>query len=413
MNARPSIPACPNPPFTEFQVGQKIEFAAQFGRQAIDQFAALSGDWNPLHVDAGYATATPFRQQVVHGMLVSSLLSRVAGMYYPGQQALLLQADHIAFHHPVLVDESLQCVAEIVAAHAVLRILVVTVHITGRYGQLKLSGQIKVRHRAPQPPPIISPNLEELMQTDLSNHVALVTGASRGIGAAIAEALGRCHAKVAVNYHTADTLAAAVSQRIEAAGGQALPVQADVTRRADVAHMVKQTRAALGPIDLFVHNATAPLENLAFAETPWELMQRDFEVHVAGAFHCLQEILPDMARNKFGRIVTMLTVIMQAPPPKGYTPYTTAKSGLLGLTRSVAAEYGRFGITANMVAPGMVNTDLTAGTDEIAKKSLALRIPAGRIANPKDVVGPVLFFLSPAVGYINGAVLDVNGGLQF
>jgi NAD(P)-dependent dehydrogenase (short-subunit alcohol dehydrogenase family) len=108
-----------------------------------------------------------------------------------------------------------------------------------------------------------------------------------------------------------------------------------------------------------------------------------------------------------------LTVTLETPPPKGYTAYVTAKSGLRGLTRCVAAEYGRFGITANMVSPGLVETDLTAHLDERAKKMTAARIPAGRIAVPADVVGPALFLLSPAAQYINGATLSVNGGLQF
>lgn len=409
----PAIPACPNPPFAEFKVGQRVEFESRFGAAEIDSFAELSGDWNPLHVDDAYAARSPFRKRVAHGMLVSSLLSRVAGMYFPGQQSLLLQVEQISFPGPVLEDEPLRCEAELIEVHAVLQILVVEAKVFGRYNKLKLTGRIKVQYRAPAKATPALPSLEELMQTDLSNHVALITGASRGIGAAIAEALGRCHAKVVLNYHTSATQAEEAAQRIINAGGEAIALKGNVTQRAEMTALIKQAQSKFGAIDLLVHNATAPLEDLAFADTPWELMLRDFEIHVGGAFHCLQEVLPGMVQKKFGRIVTILTVTLDTPPPKGYTAYVTAKSGLMGLTRSIASEYGRFGITANMVSPGMVETDLTAHLDDRAKKMVAMRIPAGRIANPADVVGPVMFLLSPATEYMNGAVLNVNGGMQF
>lgn len=409
MESARTIPECAHRSFDELKPGQRIEFEASFSEVDVNHFASLSGDWNPLHVDDAYAAQTPMRRRVAHGMLVASLLSRVAGMHFPGKQSLLLSVEHATFHNPVFVDESLRCEAELVEVHAIFRVLVVEAKVFGTYGKLKLSARLKVQYRADSQPRFTLPQLEELMKTDLSNHVALVTGASRGIGAAIAEALGQCHAKVIVNYNASKSQAEEVAHRIEQTGGKALVIKADVSQRDDVAALVK----AAGPIDLFVHNATAPLEDLAFADTPWTLMERDFDLHVGGAYNCLQELLPGMMAKKFGRIVTMLTVTLESPPPKGYASYLTAKSGLMGLTRCIAAEYARFGITANMVAPGMVETDLTAGVDERSKKMIASRIPAGRLANPGDVVGPVLFLLSPSAEYINGAILNVNGGLQF
>ena len=127
----------------------------------------------------------------------------------------------------------------------------------------------------------------------------------------------------------------------------------------------------------------------------------------------MQEVLPEMVKAHFGRIVSLLTVYLDAPPPKGVAAYVTAKSALMGLTRSVAAEFGGLGITANMVSPGMVETDLIGGLSEQAKKTASLRVPVGRLADPSDVAGPVLFLLSKGAQYINGAVLGINGGMQF
>src|SRR5712671_1704133 len=104
MNVPPTIPPCPNRPFDELRAGERINFATSFTADDVDKFAAVSGDWNPLHVDEAYATQTPFRRRVAHGMLVASLLSRVAGMYFPGRQSLLLSAEHITFHNAVFVD---------------------------------------------------------------------------------------------------------------------------------------------------------------------------------------------------------------------------------------------------------------------------------------------------------------------
>ena len=413
MSSATSIPVCPNPRFDEFQVGQKIAFETVFTGDEIEQFAKLSGDWNPLHVDAAYANRTPFRQRVVHGMLASSLFSRVAGMHFPGQQSLLLQVENVAFHGPILEDEPLRCEAELREIHKLFQILVIAVRITGRYGRLRVSGTIKVQYRQEKQATPALPQWETIMQTDLSNRVALVTGASRGIGAAIAAALGGCGAKVVVNYHTSAALADETAHRVEQAGGKAITVKANVAARDEVAALVKQATSQFGPIDLLVNNATAPVESLGFLETPWDLMERDFRIHVGGAYNCLQEVLPGMVEKKFGRIVSLLTVYLESPPPRGVGAYVTAKSALMGLTRTVAGEYGRYGIATNMVSPSVVETDLTADLDERAKKMIASRVPVGRLANPEDVVGPVLFLLSPAASYINGANFSVNGGLQF
>lgn len=411
MSRAEDIAEAPDIPFEDFRIGQRVSFDAGFSAEEAKAFARLSGDWNPLHTDAAYAERSPYRRPVVHGLLVASLLSRVAGMHFPGRQSLLLGVDKVVFHAPTHVDEPLRCEAEILDKHDIFRILTLRVRIFGAFGRLKCSAEMKVQYRPPLRTPTL--NLEELMQTDMSQHVVLITGASRGIGASLAEALGRCRARVVVNYHRSETLAGEVARRVEQNGGKALALQADVSSREQVRDMVRRAAEALGPVTMLVNNATSPVENLPFEETSWDLVKRDLDVHLGGAFHCMQEVLPGMARARFGRIVSVLTVYLRCPPPRGVSAYVAAKSALMGLTRCIATEYGAQGITANMIAPSMVETDLNAGLGEPARRAAAVRVPVGRLAEPSELLGALLLLLAPQSTYLNGALIDINGGLQF
>ena len=177
--------------------------------------------------------------------------------------------------------------------------------------------------------------------------------------------------------------------------------------------MVRRAAEALGPVTMLVNNATSPVENLPFEETSWDLVKRDLDVHLGSAFHCMQEVLPGMAKARFGRIVSVLTVYLRCPPPRGVSAYVAAKSALMGLTRCIATEYGAQGITANMIAPSMVETDLNAGLGEPARRQAAARVPVGRLAEPSELLGALLLLLAPQSTYLNGTLIDINGGMQF
>jgi acyl dehydratase len=135
-------------PFDELKPGQRVSFESSFGTAEIDRFAALSGDWNPLHMDDAHAAQTPFHQRIVHGMLVASLLSRIAGMHFLDTHSLLLGVDQVRFHNPVFVDEPLRCEAELVEIHEVFHLLTVDAKIFGRDSKLKLSARLKMQYRA-------------------------------------------------------------------------------------------------------------------------------------------------------------------------------------------------------------------------------------------------------------------------
>lgn len=248
------------------------------------------------------------------------------------------------------------------------------------------------------------------MLTDLSEKVALVTGGSRGIGRAVALSLARCGATVVVNYaRNADAAAAVVSQ-IEALGQQALAVQADVGDFEQAAKLVKTTLAEFGRIDILVNNAGITRDALLMRmqEQEWDEVLR---VNLKGVFNTCQAVSRSMMRQRAGRIINIGSVV-GLMGQAGQVNYAAAKAGLIGLTKSLARELGGRGITANVVAPGFVPTDMTDDLDQVLQDRVLALIPLGHFAQVEDIAHAVTFLASNEAAYITGVVLPVDGGLS-
>ncbi len=240
----------------------------------------------------------------------------------------------------------------------------------------------------------------------MRERTVLVTGASRGIGAAVAEAFAAAGYRVAANYNTSGEAAAQLAQRWP---GRILPVQADVADRAQVEAMFRQVEQQLGGVDILICNAGIARQEL-FTDVSVEDWQRMLDVHLTGAFHCCQCALPYMLRQKWGRIVTVSSMWGQVGA-SCEVAYSAAKAGLIGLTRALAKEEGPSGITVNCVAPGVIDTDMMAGFSAEDKAALAEETPVGSLGSPAQVAKAVLFLAGEETGYITGQVLGVNGGL--
>ena len=258
---------------------------------------------------------------------------------------------------------------------------------------------------------------ENLGTSDLlRDRVAIVTGSSRGIGAAIARALGSHGATVVVNYLQNRDAAQQVVEDVEALGGRAKAYAADVTDPQAVATMVADVTERFGPVNLLVNNALRsytfdPLTRSTAWDIPWEDYQAQFQGSVGGAYNLCRPVLPSMKAAGGGRIINLVTDLIERPSIP-YHDYTTAKMALLGFSRNLASELGPFGITVNCVAPGLVYpTDSSHATTDQQRDELEAATPLRRLATPEDVAGSVLFFASPWSGFVTGACLFVDGGL--
>ena len=251
---------------------------------------------------------------------------------------------------------------------------------------------------------------------NLRGKVVLVTGASRGIGAAISTAFAREGATVAINHLANDAAAAQTVAACVAAGGDAWAVKADVTSPSAVKDMVDAIVHEAGGIDIVVNNAFKPYafnpeQRRNFEELEWGDYQTQFDGAVGATFNVCRAVLPGMRQRARGSIVNIVTNLVEHPVVP-YHDYTTSKGALVAFSRNLASELGPLGIRVNCVAPGMVYpTQGTQGTRESFRESLMAATPLRRLASPEDVAGPVLFFASELSGFVTGQVLHVDGGL--
>ncbi len=246
---------------------------------------------------------------------------------------------------------------------------------------------------------------------DLEGRVALVTGGSRGIGRAIAVALGARGARVVVNYTADETAANETAAAVAAAGGAAVLRRFDVSDARAVDEAVKDIAATEGGLHILVNNAGIAVNGLTLGakDADWK---RSLDVNLSGAFYCTRAALRSLMKAKeTGRIIN-ITSITAETGSAGQAPYVAAKAGLIGLTKTWAREYASRGLTVNAVSPGFIETDMTAkDLPAERREELVKSIPLARIGRPEDVAAAVAFLASPAAAYITGEVLRVNGGL--
>ena len=250
----------------------------------------------------------------------------------------------------------------------------------------------------------------ELLPENLQNlkdKVALVTGASRGIGKAAALALATQGAKVVINYARSSDAAEATVQEINTAGGEAIALQADVSQSADVDNLIKQTLDKFGRIDVLVNNAGITKDTLLLRMKP-EQWQAVIDLNLTGVFLCTKAVSKTMLKQRSGRIINIASVAGQMGNP-GQANYSAAKAGVIGFTKTVAKELANRGVTVNAVAPGFIETDMT---HELKSDDIIKFIPLGRYGKPEEVAGTIRFLAAdPAAAYITGQVFNVDGGM--
>ena len=244
---------------------------------------------------------------------------------------------------------------------------------------------------------------------DLSGKVALVTGASRGIGSVVAIRLAQAGAKVGVNFHASSELATAVVDKINEAGGEAFLVGGDVSQEDKAEAVIKQLVEHFGSIDILVNNAGINIDQLLI-----RMKTEDFDsvmnINLRAAFLCTRFAMTHMIRQRSGRVINMSSVVGLSGNP-GQANYAAAKAGLVGLTKAVAREVASRNVTVNALAPGYIVTSMVEEIPEDKQDQILARIPMGRFGTPEDVAEAVVFLSSDGASYITGQVLTIDGGM--
>lgn len=243
----------------------------------------------------------------------------------------------------------------------------------------------------------------------MNNRIAFVSGASRGIGRACALALSASGARVALAARNVEKLEE-VAHEIRAQGGEAYVVAIDLASQASIKEAFAKVAAEFGPVHILVNNAAVTKDNLALRMKPedWESV---LQTNLTGSFYAIQAVLSGMMRERWGRIINISSVVAEMGNA-GQANYCASKAGLIGLTKSLAREMASRNITVNAIAPGFVETDMTAVLPDKVKESLLSGIPLQRFGKPEDIAAAVCFLASDGAAYITGHVLDVNGGLH-
>lgn len=247
------------------------------------------------------------------------------------------------------------------------------------------------------------------MCIDLQGKVALITGASRGIGAAIARSLADHDAAVVINYLQSADKAHALKHSITEAGGRAITVQADVRDRDAVDKMVDQAEKELGPIDILVNNANIDFPMQPFDEMAWPDIEAKLTGEIGAMVHCCQAVIPGMKQKKYGKII-LVSSTLSREPGYGFAAHCAAKAAMDSLARTMAQELGPAGIYVNLVGPGLTRTDATAGLPSEVFTHTAEHVPLLRVAEPEDIASVVVFLASEMSDYITGQYIPVNGG---
>lgn len=389
--------------FDNLFIGERAEITHIVTEKDVDAFAGLTGDDNKLHMEDAFAKQTSFGKRVVHGMLSASFISTIIGTKLPGDGALWY-SQTIEFLLPVRIGDQIRVVAEIRSKNERTQTIELQTDIFNQHHQIVITGTAKVK--------IVEPVVKstEPERPVERNNVAVVIGATGGIGHATCRALAKKGFKIAVHYHSNSEKAQVIKSELEELGAIACIFKADIGQADQVNEIFVQIARKLGPVGTLVNCSTIAVPAISLENTNWQNIQDHLDIAVKGMFNLFSSVLPVMSANGFGRIVAISTQAIEMTPPKGWIGYVTAKSALSGLCKSMAVELAALKITVNMVSPGMTETDLIADMPEKAKLIAASKSPIKRLATPEDIASAICFLVSEDSSFITGETLRVNGG---
>lgn len=244
----------------------------------------------------------------------------------------------------------------------------------------------------------------------LKDKVILITGSSRGIGAATAQLLARNGATVIINYNKNTEKARSILRQVKGFSPSSVAIKADVSKKSEVQKMFNRISKDFKKIDVVVNNASAPIRYRSFSDTRWKDFQNHLKVCLCGPLNVIQGVLPFMMQNNKGKIINILSSCTMSSPPAKLIDYVSGKYALLGFSKSLAVELGPYGITVNCISPGITETDMVSYLPKKLKEIIAYQTPLKRLAQPMDIAGVITLLCSDVSDYITGANIPVCGG---
>lgn len=388
--------------YDEINIGDKETLSHTITKTDIEKFVQLTGDDNRLHVDEKFAGQTQFKKPVVHGMLGASFISTIIGTKLPGDGALWF-SQSLEFLLPVRIGDALTVVAEVIKKNDKEKVIELKTEIYNQNRQIVTKGIAKVKVIEIE----VLPAEDE--QKEVDPKTALVIGGTGGIGKATCIQLAKDGFNVIIHYNKNKSLAEEIKVEVEKHKQKALIVCADILNDADIKEMITKSIRAFDKIDVVANCAATVIPNIKFQDLVWTDFLQQIELNIKSIFNIIQAVAPGMIKNGHGKIINIGSLSAEKPNAD-WSHYITAKSALIGLTKSLAFELAPNGIRINMVTPSLVKTELTIGIPEKIKLLTAAQTPLRRLALTTDVAGVISFLASDKSDFITGENIRVNGG---
>lgn len=388
--------------YSEINVGDKETLSHTITKTDIEKFVQLTGDDNRLHVDEKFASKTQFKKPVVHGMLGASFISTIIGTKLPGDGALWF-SQSLEFLLPVRIGDALTVTAEVIKKNDKEQIIELKTEIHNQNRQIVTKGIAKVK--------VIETEVAQLEveQKEDGPKTALVIGGTGGIGKATCIQLAKDGFNVIIHYNKNKVLAEEIKLEVEKHKQKAIIVSADILNDADIKDLISKGMRAFTKIDVVANCAATVIPNIKFQDLVWNDFLQQIELNIKSTFNIIQAVVPEMIKNGYGKIINIGSLSAEKPNAD-WSHYITAKSALIGLTKSLAFELAPKGIRINMVTPSLVNTELTADIPEKIKLLTAAQTPLRKLALAEDVAGVISFLASGKSDFLAGENIRVNGG---
>jgi 3-oxoacyl-[acyl-carrier protein] reductase len=399
-----------------YAVGDKHQESFVISEEVVAKFAEFSQDYNPMHMDRDFAKSHGYARRVAHGIIQLSYISKVIGMDFPGKGAMWMNQT-VDWLSPVFINDEIDVVLTIKEYSESANLLTLSTEIFNQNKQKIMTGLAQVKMTT-----AISVNLKKPVKLSnsidsenipskkksLDKKVALVTGASRGIGEEIVKKLAQENYAVIVNYKKNKNMADNVVNTIISAGGEAISICADMSNEAAVESMAGTILEKWGRCDVVIHGASPPIKFIKAEKANYNDVGIYLEIYLKGAMSLVNLFSPYMKGNQFGRFIFLGTSYLYATPPRGMAAYVSAKEALWGYTKALSSEIAYNGITVNMVSPSLTITDLTNDIPARIKEVEAFKNPTRRLVTTIDIASQVVHLCSEDSSYINGINLPIT-----